>query len=62
MVIETEYLPATSVEDDAAKRINAVLAESGERVEQCIALRVPETLKDVPQPELKAAIRRRTYQ
>ena len=62
VVIESEYLPASSVEDDARKRVNATLAESGERIEQSIALRVPEPLKEVPQPELEAAVRRQTYQ
>ena len=62
VLIESEYLPATTVEDDARKRVNATLAESGERIEQCIALRVPATLKDIPQPELELAIRQQTYQ
>ena len=62
VVIESEYLPAATVEDDAGGRINATLAESGERIEQCIALRVPARLKDVPQPDLEAAIRQQTYE
>ena len=62
VVIESEYLPASTVEEDATKRINATLAESGESVEQCIALRVPEGLKHVPQPKLEAAIREQKYQ
>ena len=62
VVIESEYLPATTVEDDARGRINATLAESGDRIEQCIALRVPDRLKNVPQPELEAAIRDQAYQ
>ena len=62
VVIESEYLPAASVEDDARKRINATLAESGERIEQSIALRVPDALKNAPQPELDAAVRQGTYQ
>ena len=62
VLIESEYLPAITVEDDARKRVNATLAESGERIEQCIALRVPALLKDIPQPELESAIRQQTYQ
>ena len=62
VVIESEYLPASTVEQDARKRVNATLAESGEQIEQSIALRVPEALKNVPQPELEAAIRQQTYQ
>ena len=41
VVLETEYLPARTVENDAVARLGARLTDSGDVVEQCIAVRVP---------------------
>jgi len=41
VVLETEYLPARTVEQDAIARLGRVLADSGYAVEYCIALRAP---------------------
>lgn len=55
VVVETEYLPARTVEQDAIARLGRELADSGYAVEQCIALRAPNALQQAPQPHLDAA-------
>ena len=56
VVIETEYAPAGTVESDATARLGMTLAETGEPVEQVVALRLPENLSRVRQAELSAAL------
>ncbi len=55
VVLETEYLPAQTVEQDAVARLGRELADSGHAVEQCIALRAPHALQETPQAHLDAA-------
>lgn len=62
VVLETEYVPARTVEDDAVARLGAGLADSGDIVEQCIAVRVPIALQTAPQPDLEAAAASATYE
>ena len=45
VIIETEYEPAHTVEDDARSRLGMVMAGSGDAVEQAIAIRVPDALR-----------------
>ena len=45
VVVETEYEPARTVEEEALARLGLAMADSGESVEQAIAVRVPEALK-----------------
>ena len=45
MIVETEYEPAHTVEDDARSRLGMVMAGSGDAVEQAIAIRVPDALR-----------------
>ena len=52
VVIETEYHPAREVEVDASSRLGAVVAASGEAIEQAVALRVPVDLRGVNQANL----------
>ena len=52
VVIETEYLPARGVEQDARGRLGAVVAANGEAIEQAVALRVPVELRGVNQAHL----------
>ena len=52
VVIETEYSPARTVEQDAIGRLGRRLSGSGVAIEQCVAVRVPEMLKHVPQHDL----------
>ena len=52
VVIETEYQPAREVERDASGRLGAVVAATGEAIEQAVALRVPVELRGVNQAVL----------
>ena len=45
VVIETEYAPASSVEDDVQARLGLVPTASSDPVEQVIAVRVPTSLR-----------------
>ena len=62
VVLETEYLPAQTVEQDAVARLGRELADSGHAVEQCIALRAPQALQETPQAHLDAATAAATYE
>ena len=62
VVVETEYLPARTVEKDAIHRLGQELSDSGDAIEQCIALRAPAKLKRVHQGELQSAAAGATYQ
>ena len=52
VVIETEYHPAREVEKDASSRLGAVVAATGEAIEQAVAVRVPVELRGVNQAHL----------
>ena len=56
VVIETEYAPASTVEADALARLGMTLAETGEPVEQVVALRIPSDLSHVRQADLSTAL------
>ena len=56
VVIETEFMPADTVEADAVSRLNEVLASDHRAIEHAIALRVPPHLRTVAQGGLSAAI------
>ena len=56
VVIETEFMPATSVEEDAVSRLGKRLASDGRRIENVIALRVPSELRTVEQSGIADAI------
>ena len=45
VVIETEYAPASSIEDDAQARLGLVPAASSDPVGQVIAVRIPTSLR-----------------
>ncbi len=62
VVLETEYLPARTVEQDAIARLGRELADSGYAVEYCIALRAPNALQTTPQQHLDAAAADATYE
>ena len=62
VVVETEYLPARTVEQDAIQRLGRILAGSGAAIEQCVALRAPEALREAPQAELDAAVAVAAYE
>ena len=61
VVIETEYAPARTVEQDAERRLGLVLADSGRVVEQVVALSAPAALRAVNQRDLPEAIEGAEY-
>lgn len=56
IVIEVEYSPARSVEDEAISRIGNTLKDTGDIIEHAIALRAPESLARVPNTSLEEEI------
>ena len=52
VVVETEFAPAHTVENDAGSRLRLRTAASGEEIEQAVAVRMPAELRDVPETEL----------
>ena len=62
VIVETEYAPARTVEQDAAGRLGRTLTGSGAVVEHCVALRVPDSLRRVPQAELDEHAAQATYE
>lgn len=56
VVIEVEIEPARTVEKDAQSRLRKTLSSDGRKIEQAIALRVPEHLVTVSQEELLTEI------
>ena len=57
VVLETEFEPASSVEEDARKRLGQFLQYQGTQIEQTIAVQIPKDLSEVPQQDLEQAIR-----
>lgn len=53
VVLETEFEPARSVEEDAQARLGQILQFNGDRIEQTIAVRIPKALRQKPQAALK---------
>ena len=56
VIVETEFAPAKDVEDDARGRLGEIAAETGEAVEQAIAVRVPDALRGGDQARLPERI------
>ncbi|MDE2813104.1 MAG: hypothetical protein OXM01_08775 [Gemmatimonadota bacterium] len=56
VVLETEFEPAHSVEEDAQKRLGKFLQYKGAQIEQTIAVQIPQDLSEVPQEDLEREI------
>ena len=56
VVLETEFEPAHSVEEDAQKRLGKFLQYRGAQIEQTIAVQIPRALSEVPQEDLEREI------
>ena len=56
VVVETEYSPAHTVENDACARLGKTLQGDGRRIEQSIALRIPDSLSVGNQHDLQQSI------
>ncbi|MDE2831628.1 MAG: hypothetical protein OXN20_16070 [Gemmatimonadota bacterium] len=56
VIIETEFMPARSVEADATARLGNFLEYNGDLIEQTIAVQVPQELSRAPQKDLERLI------
>lgn len=61
VVLETEFEPAGTVEDDAKQRLGSYLQYGGDQIEQTIAVRVPKELSEAPQADLRHRIETAEY-
>ena len=61
VVLETEFEPARSVEEDAQARLGQVLQLNGDQIEQTIAVRIPKALRQKPQADLKQHIEKAKF-
>ena len=56
VLIETEFAPARTVENDAKSRLGRDVRNLDRHVDQVIALRAPAKLRGTPQPELRETV------
>ena len=61
VIIETEFMPAATVEQDARSRLNNPLASTRQNIENAIALRIPAEMKTIPQEEISPSIETVTF-
>jgi len=61
VILETEFSPATTVESDAIQRLGQTIQRTGEKVEQCIAVKLPASLRKIDQKDLDSAVRTSRY-
>ena len=61
VVLETEFEPARSVEEDAQARLGQVLQRNGDQIEQTIAVCIPKALRQKPQVDLKKHIEKAKF-
>ena len=45
VIVETEFEPAATVEEDARSRLGVTIKSTGDRVEQVVAVRIPDSLR-----------------
>ena len=57
VVIETEVMPAVTVEDDALARLGETLSGSGQEVTSVVAVRIPLRFRDLAGERLRTALR-----
>ena len=53
VIIESEFEPARTVEEDARSRLGSKLSTDGRRIEQVIALKIPSSIATVKQQHLE---------
>ena len=56
VIVETEYFPAVTVEQDARGRLNESLASTRQMIEHSFAVRIPVEVKTAPQGDIKSDI------
>ena len=52
VILETEFMPARSVEADAKARLGEILEDNGNLIEQTIAIQVPQELRQAQQGDI----------
>ncbi|MCY3986853.1 MAG: hypothetical protein OXF23_07445 [Candidatus Dadabacteria bacterium] len=62
VVIETEFMPATTVEDDAISRLGEHLVSTNKAIENVIAVRIPSKLREVEQDEIGDSIQQTVFE
>ena len=62
VAVETEFTPARTVEKDARLRLGKTLQETGDSIEQALAVRIPKVLASVNQNDLEAEIEKATLE
>ena len=62
VAVETEYTPAHTVEEDARQRLGETLRETGDTIEQSLAVRIPRALASTNQNDLEAEIERAKFE
>ena len=62
VVLETERFPAKSVENDAKSRLGEFLSGTSKKIEQSIAVRIPERLAEIDQNQLLDEINSSTFE
>ena len=62
VAVETEYTPASTVEDDARERLGKTLQKTGDSIEQALAVRIPKALASANQNDLEAEIEKATLE
>ena len=58
VVLETEFMPAATVEGDAASRLGKHLASDNKEIENVFAVRIPSELRTVDQHKIDDVIQR----
>ncbi len=61
VILETEFSPARTVESDTRQRLGQTIKNTKEQVEQCMAVKLPATLRKVEQSDLDSCIRTGRY-
>lgn len=61
VILETEFFPAATVESDTHKRLGQIIKLTKEEVEQCIAVKLPVSLREIEQENLDSAVRNARY-
>ena len=61
VILETEFAPAATVESDTRKRLGQIIQRTKEEVEQCIAVKLPVSLREMEPERLDAAVRNAQY-
>ena len=61
VVLETEFMPAATVEGDAASRLGKHLASDNKEIENVFAVRIPSELRTVDQHKIDDVIQRSVF-